>query len=141
MGRPAARGAVGDAEHRYRGEDVRSKQCRVGGDRRPPVVADDDRLRVPPGQRLYHAQVVADVLEHPVGLDLQGRGGSPVPPDVDRHGPEPGRGDDRQLVPPRVPRLGESVDEQDQRTGPFLHTVDPGPASIDDLVPHGPEAM
>lgn len=113
----------------------------MGGDRRPPVVADDDRWRAPPGQCLHHSKVVADVLEHPVGLDLQGSGGSPVPSDIDRHGPEPGLRDHRQLVTPRVPRLGESVDEQDQRTGPFLHTVDPRPPSIYDLVPHEPEAM
>ena len=87
----------------------------MGGDRRPPVVADDDRRRAPAGQRLHHPEVVADVLEHPVGPDIEGGGGPAVPADIDRHGPEPGLGDHRQLVTPRVPRLGESVDEQDQR--------------------------
>jgi hypothetical protein len=104
-------------------------------------VADDDRRRALAGQRLHHPEVVADVLEHPVGLDLEGGGGPPVPSDIDRYGPEPGLGDHRQLVTPRVPRLGKSVDKQDQRTGPFLHTVDPRPPGVYDLVSHGPEAM
>ena len=38
---------------------------------------------------------------------------------------------------PGVPRLGESVDEQDQRTGSLLDTVDPRPPGVDDLVSHG----
>lgn len=46
--------------------------------------------------------------------------GAAVAPHVGRHGPVAGRRQGPQLMPPRVPRLGEPMDHQHQRPLPLL---------------------
>ena len=80
-------------------------------------MADDHGGRL--AKRLDHADAVAGQVDDAVGLDLLGRFGRPIAPDVDGGRPVTGGGEGHELVPPRVPRLGEAVDEQDE--GPLAH--------------------
>ena len=50
-----------------------------------------------------------------VGVDRRGRVGAAVAAHVGRDGVVAGRGERRELVPPRVPALGKAVAEQHER--------------------------
>ena len=119
---------------RHRGKDVGAQQGRVGRDRRTPVVAHDHGGVLAEG--FDDAEVVVDVVQHPVGLDLQGGRGAAVAAHVDGHRPEAGRGDGGQLVPPRVPRFGEAVHQQHQRAAALLDQVDTDAPGVDGAVVH-----
>ena len=83
------------------------------------------------------AEVVVDVMEHAVGVDLEGGRGAAVAAHVDGRGPEARRGDDGKLVPPRVPRFGKAVHQQDQRAAALLDQVDTDAPGVDGAVVHG----
>ena len=85
---------------------------------------------------VHDAEIVVDVVQHPVRLDLEGRRRPPIPAHVDGYGPEAGRGDGGQLVAPRVPRFGEAVHQDHQRASTFLDQMDAGAAGVDQVVLH-----
>ena len=101
-------------------------------------MADDRRVLLPEG--VHDAHVVGDVREHPVGLDRARLGGAAVPADVDRDRPVPRVGERRELMAPRVPGLGEAVDEQHERAAALLAEVDAPAGDVDQSMDHRTES-
>ena len=89
-------------------------------------MADDDGRLEP--ERADEADVVGDEAHHAVVLDGERLRRAAVAAHVDGHRPVAGLGERRELVAPRVPRLGEAVHEQHQRTVAGLDAVDPAVA-------------
>ena len=87
-------------------------------DEAAPVMADEHRLFET--EFVEQANEVAGQLIHAVGRDRFGCGGTAVAALVGRDRPEPGRRDGRELVPPRVGQLGESVGEDDGGPRPLF---------------------
>ena len=110
------------------------------GDRRAPVVPHDDR---PLGaHRVEHAQRVADVVQERVVLDRVRCTRAGVAALVGRHGVEARCGQGGELVTPRVPALGEAVQQEHGRAvdGACLGDVQvkavDGQAAVGDGVGH-----
>ncbi|MBB5792340.1 hypothetical protein HDA41_000304 [Streptomyces caelestis] len=83
-----------------------------------------DDHRGPLAQRLHHGDVVLHQLGHSVRVHRRGPGRTPVAADVDGHRAVARVGQGRQLMTPRVPGLGEPVQQQDQRPVTLLDEVD-----------------
>ena len=86
-------------------------------------------------ERGHEADVVGDEAHHAIVLDRQRLRRAAVAAHVDRHRPVAGLGERRELVAPRVPRLGEAVHEQDQRAVAGFHAVDPALADLHQVRP------
>ena len=111
------------------------------------VDADDPggALGIPPRERPdeqttpvvagEHGALMAEGLDEPGQAGVHpldvvrdcGLVGAAVAGKVNRDDVEPGFGERRELVAPRVPDLRESMAEQHQRTGALLHVVQPDP--------------
>ena len=109
----AAKGR-GNAEPRDPGEDVRTEHGRVPGDRRAPIMADDDGLFL--AKRRHEGDHVADGVEDGVGADVTRRAALPIAAHVGRHDMETGVGQGRDLVPPGIGQFGPAVAEQHKWT-------------------------
>ncbi|MGY3550692.1 hypothetical protein ACVWZ4_006053 [Bradyrhizobium sp. USDA 4472] len=70
-------------------EYIRAEQCRVPGDRRAPVMADDDGFGL--AERPDQADDVADQIEDRIGCHLGRRRALAVAPHVGGHDMKPGR--------------------------------------------------
>jgi hypothetical protein len=84
-------------------------------------VADDHRLLL--AQHLHQPHDVPGELEDVVSLDRLRAVGAAIAALVGGDGVEPGRGQGRQLMPPGVPELGETVAEDDERALALLGEV------------------
>jgi hypothetical protein len=89
-----------DAEAGNRGEHIGTEQGGVPGDRRAPVVADDDSLLF--AQRFHQRDHVADIVENAVGTDIGGRAGSAKASHVGCDDMKTRRRDCRDLVAPGI---------------------------------------
>ena len=113
-----ARRRVGHAHGAHRGKEIGPPQGCMPGDRRAPVVADDDRLGL--AERLHQLGHVAHQMQQRVLVDRLGRLGAAVAAHVGRHAAKAGRAHRRELMPPRVPALRPAMAEQHQRTAADL---------------------
>src|SRR5205807_10672592 len=75
---------------------------------------------------------VVGQVDDVVGVDGGRLVGAAVPTLVGGDGVVPGPGQRRQLVPPRVPELGEAVAEHDERALPLLGDVHVDAVGADD---------
>jgi hypothetical protein len=78
-----------------------------------------------------HAQRVAHEVQDRVPLDGLRRVAAAVPPLVRGNGVEARRRERDELVPPRVPALGEPVEQQHGRPGAGLGEVQADPFDLD----------
>ena len=78
-----------------------------------PVVPDEGRLLV--AEVVEQAAQIGREVVRAVPIDLGGAAAPPVAPQVGRDGAVPGPSERVQLMPPRVPELGEAVAEDDRR--------------------------
>ena len=93
----------------------------VPGDERTPVVPDDDRRFL--AERVDQADHVGRQVMDVVVVDAGRLVALAVAAQVGRNRVKPCLGRRRQLVPPGVPGLGESVQEDDERA--LAHFGDP----------------
>ena len=84
------------------------------GDRRAPVVADDDGLFF--AERRHQRDHVAGIVEDAVGLDLGWRTGPAEAAHVGGNDMEAGFRDAPDLVPPGIGQFGPAMAEHHQRT-------------------------
>src|SRR5208337_5157048 len=90
-------------------EPVRPQKRGVPGDRRAPIVPDDDRPLRP--ERVDDADHVADEMQDRVFLDLLGTVGLAVAAHVRRDRTVAGLGERVELRPPGTPGFGKTVAE------------------------------
>ena len=81
--------------------------------RRAPVVADNDRLLLAEG--MHQGDDVAGQMQDRIGGDVLRCIARAIAALIGCDDPESGIGERRNLVAPRVPGLGESVAQHDQR--------------------------
>ncbi len=99
------------------------------GDRRAPVMADDDRPL--DAERVDHADHVADQMQERVLLDLLGAVGLSVAAHVRRDRMIAGLRQRLQLRPPGVPGFRKPVAEDDERPFARLRQMDADPVRLD----------
>src|SRR5205807_10382686 len=116
-------------------EPVRTQQSRVPGDRRAPVVADDDCRRL--AQGVEEPDEIADQVEQCVLIDRLRAVGATVAPLVGRHRVVAGLAEGAKLVPPRVPGLRPAVAQQHERPCTVFGDVHSNAIGFNDPV-HGP---
>jgi hypothetical protein len=85
-------------------------------------------------ERLDHAQVVRDMLRHPVLVNPRWRRRATATAHVDRRRAVARIGKRMKLMPPRVPGFGKAVDHQDERTLARLDEVDSNTVGYYDAV-------
>ena len=108
---------------------VGPKKRAMPGDRRAPVVADDDGLRR--AQRVEHANHVADELKQRVLIDLVGLAGLAIAAHVGRDGAIAGLSQRLQLMAPRIPGFRKTVAEEDEGSASRLSEMDRNPVCLD----------
>ena len=96
----ASAGGGWNAEARDLGEDIGPEHRRVPGDRRAPVMADNDGLLF--AKRRHQRDHVADIVEDGVGADVGGRAGPAEPAHIGGDDMETGFRDGSDLVPPGI---------------------------------------
>ncbi len=101
--------------------------------RRAPIVAGNDRLLG--SQRIQQPDHVADQMQQRVPVDLRRLVGPPVAAQVGCDRTEPGCGEGRQLMAPRIPNLGKAVAQQDQRAFALLRDMHADAVGIDGAMP------
>ena len=99
------------------------------GDRRTPVVPDDDGLLL--AERGDDADHVADEVEEGVLLDLLRTVGLPVAAHVRRDRPKARVGERLELMAPRVPGFRKAVAHQDERSFSRLGEMDADAVRLD----------
>ena len=82
------------------GENIRAEHRRVPGDRRPPIMADNDGLLF--AKRRHQRNHVADIVKEGIGADIGRRAGPAEPAHIGGDDTEAGFRDRRDLMPPRV---------------------------------------
>src|SRR6202158_532259 len=113
--RPATASARrGDAPARNGGETIGAEQRGVPGDRRAPVMTDDDRLLF--AKRGDQRDHVADGIEDAVGTDIGRRSGSAETAHIRRNNMETRSRKRRDLMPPRIRQFRPAMAKQHQRT-------------------------
>ena len=110
-------------------EPVRPQKRGVPGDRRAPIVPDDDRPLRP--ERVDDADHVADEMQDRVFLDLLGTVGLAVAAHVGRDSMVAGLGERVQLRPPGTPGFGKAVTEDYERPGTRLRQMDADSVRLD----------
>ncbi len=102
------------------------------GDRRAPVVTDDDR---PIGaERVHDPDHVAGQMEERVGVDRLGPVGLAIAAHVGRDGMVAGLGQRLELMAPRIPALRPAMAEEDERPLACLGDVDAKAVRLDEPV-------
>ena len=96
----ASAGRRRNAEAGDLGEDIRAEHRRVPGDRRAPIMADNDGLLF--AERRHQRDHVADIVEEGIGADIGRRAGPAEPAHIGGDDTEAGLCDRRNLVPPGV---------------------------------------
>ena len=96
----ASAGRRRNAEAGDLGEDIGAEHRRVPGDRRAPVMADNDGLLF--AERRHQRDHVADIVEDGVGVDIGRRAGPAEAAHVGGDDMEAGFRDGRDLVPPGI---------------------------------------
>ena len=81
-----------------------------------------------------NTDVVANVIHHPIGVDIQGSVRTPIATHIDGSGSETGGRNRGKLMPPRVPGLGKSVYEEYERALTHLGHMDSSAIGADDVV-------
>ena len=99
------------------------------GDRRAPVVADDDGLRR--AQRVEHADHVADKVEQRVLIDCLGLACLAIAAHVGRDRVVAGLGERLQLMAPRIPGFRKPVAQQYDGAGSGLGKMDGDAVRLD----------
>ncbi len=99
------------------------------GDRRAPVMADDDRPLGPEG--VDDPDHVADQMKERIFLDLLRTVGLSVAAHVRRHRMIAGIGERLQLRPPGIPGFRKPVAEQDERPFARLRQMDADSVRLD----------
>ena len=99
------------------------------GDRRAPVVADDDGLRR--AERVEHADHVADEMKQRVLVDVLGLARLAIAAHVGRDGAITGLGKRLQLMAPRIPGFRKAVAEEHDRSASGLSEMDRNPVCLD----------
>ena len=99
------------------------------GDRRAPVVADDDGLRR--AERVKHANHVADKVKQRVLIDLVGLACLAIAAHVGCDGAIASLGERLQLMAPRTPGLRKTVAEEHEGPASGLGEVDRNPVRLD----------
>ena len=89
-----------NAEASDPGEDIGAEHRRVPGDRRPPIMADNDGLLF--AERRHQRNHVADIVKEGIGADIGRRAGPAEPPHIRGDDTEAGLCDRGNLVPPGV---------------------------------------
>ncbi len=125
--RPARQKRHAEADHAA--EPVRPQKRGVPGDRRAPVVPDDDRPLRP--ERVDDADHVADEMQDRVFVDLLGAVGTAVAAHVGRDRMVAGLGERVELRPPGTPGFGKAVTEDDERPGTRLRQRDADSVRLD----------
>ena len=121
--------AVRHAHRDDRGKEIRPHQRRMPGNRRTPVVADDQRARL--AERGHQRDHVADVMQDRVGGGIVRRGGLPEAAHVGRDGAKACVGERGKLMPPRIPELRPAVTHQHQRAVARFGDMDLDPVRRD----------
>src|SRR5262245_24446690 len=98
-------------------------------DGRAPVMAGDHRRLFP--ECIHEADHVADQMKERVLIDLVGAVAFAVAAHVRCDDVKSGVTERRQLVAPRVPALGETVTENDERTRTLLGDSQANPVRLD----------
>ena len=104
------------------------------GDRRAPVMADDDRSLLT--QRIQQPDHVAGQVEHCVLIDRLRCVGLPVATHIGRHRVVAGLRQCAKLMAPGVPRLRKAVAQQDQGSTADLGNVHPDAVGLDRAMRH-----
>ena len=122
---PAPSQGRGNAQARNRRENIGPEQRGVPGDRRAPIVTDDDGLLF--AKRGDQRDHIADVIEYAVSSDFGGCAGSPETAHVRRHDMEACRRNRGDLMPPRIGQFGPAMAKQHQRTFAVFEQKDLNP--------------
>ena len=104
------------------------------GHRRAPVVPGDERPLLP--ERVHQRDHVAGQVQDRVLVGGLRAAGAAVAALVGRDGVKACLGQRGELMPPRVPALGEPVQQHDQRALARLGHVHAQPARVHITVPH-----
>ena len=123
---------IRNAQQRYRAKDVGTQQRRIPCHRCAPIVAGDHRRL--DAEAVDQPDDIADEVQDVVRLDRGGRVGLPVAALVGRDDAKACRRERGNLMPPRVPRLGPSVAQHDQRTRALLDVMHPDAIGVDEFV-------
>ena len=99
------------------------------GDRRAPIVADDDRLRR--AQRVEHADHVADEMKQRVLIDGFRLACLAIAAHVGRDGAIAGLGERLQLMAPRIPGFRKAVAEEHDGSASRFGEMDRDPVCLD----------
>src|ERR1700712_3930081 len=125
LGRQRQRLAERNAQHRYCAKQVGPHQGCVPSDGPPPVVPDDHCLLfgLCREQPAHGADDVTDDVRDRVSRDVLWLTRSTVAPHIQGHRAITCACQGSQLMPPRVPRLGEAVTHHDERACTLLDVV------------------
>jgi hypothetical protein len=110
----AAAEGWGHAEAGDLGEHVRAEHRRMPGDRRAPIMTDNDRLLL--AERRDQRDHVADIVDDAVGVDLRRRSAAAKTAHVGGDDVETRRRDRRDLMPPGIGQFRPAMAEHHQRT-------------------------
>jgi hypothetical protein len=84
--------------------------------------------------RVEQTDHVAEQMQQRVAVDLRRGIGLSIATHIWRNRVKTGRRQRRELVPPRIPALGEAVAQQDCRTAPLLCNVHADAVGLDDAM-------